>query len=160
MNELWKILIDYPKYKISNFGNLKSGYTNKLLKFSKDKDGYLQVNLFKNKISKTHKIHRLVAIYFVENPENKPQINHKDGIKINNYYKNLEWCTTQENTSHALKNNLADAKGEKHGGSKLITENIIDIRISNLSKKELAIKYNISFQTIYDIISRRRWKHI
>lgn len=160
MSEMWKPINDYPKYEISNFGNVKSNYKNKLLKEQKDKDGYFQVNLFENKVSKTIKIHKLVALHFINNPEDKPQINHIDGNKQNNNYLNLEWCTTQENTFHAINNNLADAKGEKHGGSKLIPENIIDIRNSDLSPKELAIKYNICIQTISDIRLRKRWKHI
>lgn len=118
------------------------------------------MNLYKNKISKTHKIHRLVAKYFVNTVENKEQVNHIDGNKQNNHYSNLEWCTTQENTKHALENGLANARGEKHGASKLIPENVIDIRNSSLSPKELSIKYNICFQIVSDIKLRKRWKHI
>ena len=160
MTETWITVKNYPKYEISNFGNIKSTYKNKLLKFQQDKDGYFQVNLYENKIGKTHKIHRLVAFHFIENSENKLQVNHIDGNKQNNNYSNLEWCTTQENTKHAINNGLSDAKGENHGNSKLTSENIIDIRGSKLSPKELALKYNVCFQTISDIRLKKRWKHI
>ena len=63
--------------------------------------GYLQVALQKHKKRKDEKIHRLVAEAFIPNPENKPQVNHLDGNKLNNYYKNLEWCTNGENQIHS-----------------------------------------------------------
>lgn len=160
MNEIWKTIIDYPQYEISNFGNIKSNYKNKLLKGQKDKDGYFQVNLYKDKIGKTHKVHRLVAKYFIDNAENKLQVNHIDGNKQNNYYLNLEWCTTQENTKHAILNELTDAKGVKHGNSKLKESDVIEIRSLDLPLKDIAKKFNISFQHVSDIKLRKKWKHI
>ena len=160
MKEIWKSIKNYPQYEISNFGNIKSNYKNKLLKFQQDKDGYFQVNLYKNKIGKTNKIHRLVALYFVENKYNKLQVNHIDGNKQNNHYYNLEWCTTQENTKHAINAGLANAKGENHGMCKLKGKEVLEIRKLNLPLKEMAKKYNVSFQTISDIRLNKRWKHI
>ena len=104
--------------------------------------------------------HRLVAKHFILNDKLLKEVNHIDGNKQNNNYSNLEWCTTQENTKHAINNGLSDAKGENHGNSKLTSENIIDIRGSKLSPKELALKYNVCFQTISDIRLKKRWKHI
>ena len=60
----------------------------------------------KNRIQKIHKIHRLLAEYFIPNPDNKPCINHKDGNKLNNSLDNLEWVTISENTKHAYANKL------------------------------------------------------
>lgn len=77
--------------------------------------GYLITRLRYGKNYKTIQMHRLVAEVFVSNPENKPQVNHKDGNKKNNHYSNLEWVTNQENVDHAWANNLMPEKGYYKG---------------------------------------------
>jgi hypothetical protein len=100
MNEEWKPIENYEDlYWVSNFGNVKSKRKDK--KLSINLDGYYVVNLCKNGKIKTFTVHRLVAQAFVPNPKNKPFVNHIDGDKLNNYYKNLEWCTQSENMKHA-----------------------------------------------------------
>lgn len=104
MKEIWKDIINYEGlYQISNFGNIRSSYTNKLLKPSEDKFGYVRFSAIKDKKQKTLRIHRLVALYFIPNKNNYSQINHIDGNKSNNHYTNLEWCTDSENKKHAYK---------------------------------------------------------
>ena len=79
--EIWKDILGYEGlYQVSNFGRVKSTKFGKerILKLTKDKDGYLIVNLYKNNKSKTLKVHRLVAEVFLPNPYNLPQVNHKD----------------------------------------------------------------------------------
>lgn len=97
---------DYEgKYLISKDGIIKSAKTGKIKALISDAKGYQRVGLC-NKYLKTHKVHRLVAINFIPNPDNKPQVNHKDGNKKNNKVENLEWVTNAENSSHAYKTGL------------------------------------------------------
>lgn len=109
MTEVWKDIPGYEgKYQVSNLGNVKSlNYKRtgeeKLLKAVDTANGYCGVNL-RSKTS--HKslvnIHRLVGALFVPNPENKPQLNHINGIKTDNRAVNLEWCTASENQQHSV----------------------------------------------------------
>lgn len=97
-----KILINFNKnYSISNKGEIYSIRQNKILKQKIDKYGY-KVIILRDEQVKKHNIfiHRLVAIYFISNPNNLPCINHKDGNKFNNHVDNLEWCTVKENNLH------------------------------------------------------------
>jgi hypothetical protein len=110
-NEIWKNIEEYPKYQVSNHGRIKSLDFNgtkkkKILTPVVTRKGYLNINLYLNGKIKNIPIHRLVAKAFIENPENKPQVNHIDGNKKNNNVSNLEWCTNQENMLHAFKTGL------------------------------------------------------
>lgn len=102
MKEIWKDIPGYEgKYQVSNKGEIKNIKLNKYRKQRKDKDGYSIVDLFYNK-PKTFKVHRLVALSFIPNPKNLPQINHIDGNKLNNRVNNLEWCTPSFNSNHRI----------------------------------------------------------
>lgn len=99
------------KYKITNYGRVWSNYKNNFLKQGKDTKGYSIVYLsISHTKQKTTKVHRLVAIHFIDNPENKPQVNHIDGNKNNNHIDNLEWNTCKENVNHAIKTGLYNPK--------------------------------------------------
>lgn len=107
MQEVWKDIKNYEGlYQVSNFGNVRNVKTNKILKCSSDKLGYLRVYLYKNKKRKTEMLHRLIASTFIPNPQNKPIINHINGCKNCNEISNLEWVTAKENSIHAVNNNL------------------------------------------------------
>jgi hypothetical protein len=102
MNEIWKSVIGYEGYyEVSNYGSIRNSKL-KILKPSIWGAGYRTIKLSKNNIKETFTLHRLIAIAFIPNPENKPTINHKDGIKLNNNINNLEWVTFSENNKHAL----------------------------------------------------------
>lgn len=81
-------------------------YNEKIMKKASDKQGYQIISLSKNKKRKTYRVHRLIAKTFIENPQNKKEVNHIDGNKSNNCISNLEWCTRSENQIHAYKNKL------------------------------------------------------
>lgn len=99
--EIWKDITGYEGlYQVSTLGRVLSLRKNIILKPGNDKDGYLNINLSLNSKSKTLKIHRIVAKMFIENIDNKPQVNHIDFNKKNNNINNLEWCTIKENSMH------------------------------------------------------------
>ena len=105
MKEIWKPIKDFEeKYAISNYGKIKNIKTNKILKEKKNKRGYLYIGLFKNKKQYAFRINRLVAQAFIPNPNNYPQVNHKDENKLNNCVNNLEWCTAKYNANYGNRN--------------------------------------------------------
>lgn len=119
MQEIWK---DYNKdYQISNFGNVKNKISGQILRGTISK-GYVIVHLTINDKSYKKSVHRLVAELFINNPENKPIINHIDGNKQNNIYTNLEWCTQAENMQHASRTGLINTITQ--GGKKCIQKNL------------------------------------
>jgi hypothetical protein len=140
--ELWRSIKDYPNYQVSNLGSIRSlNYNNQKiinnLKPAICASGYYGVGFSLKGKTKTFLIHRLVGIYFITNPKNKLEINHKDGNKLNNHYNNLEWCTRLENAKHASNNNLL-RKGINHylygktNGNHHITKRIINTKTKEI----------------------------
>jgi hypothetical protein len=97
--EEWRVINDYPNYSVSNLGNVKNNTTNKIMR-QNVKGGYCCLSLVNNKKNYTFKVHRLVALAFLSNPDNKPTVNHKDKNRCNNKLENLEWMTHEEQMEH------------------------------------------------------------
>lgn len=118
--EVWKDIENYENlYQVSSYGNIKSKdrivkcwnnktrtIKGKIIKPMLLRDGYLYVHLYKNAIRKDYAVHRIVAKMFINNYEQKEEINHKDGNKQNNSVENLEWVTPSENILHAYRTGL------------------------------------------------------
>ncbi len=101
MMEEYKIITDYDNYSVSNFGNVRNNKTDRILKQSIDTHGYYKVSLCKDKKNKTCKVHRLVAEAFIQNPDNKRNVDHIDNNRLNNHVENLRWATIKENSQNA-----------------------------------------------------------
>lgn len=149
----------WPGYLITDYGMVWSEKVDRYLKPMLKKRGYLMVNLSQPGGERwTVGIHQLVAMAFVPNPENKPQINHKDGDKGNNRRTNLEWVTAQENHDHAWSLGLM-AKGEQVG--KLTEKRVLDIRAragGSETYDDIGCSHGVTKQTVCDIVKRRSWR--
>jgi hypothetical protein len=175
--EEWRDIKGYEgHYQVSNIGRIKSiarivesrkgVFLNKkeriLIPF-KNQDGYLKYKLSKNGVEKSFASHRLVAAEFIDNPFYKPQVNHINGIKDDNWVGNLEWVTSSENVVHSLKNNLKiPQKGSEHGMSKLTEIQVLEIRRIGRTKtlKEIAKIYNVDSTLISLILLNKIWNHV
>ncbi len=103
---MWKTLDFNPLYEVSTDGQVRKIENNYYPKFCKDKDGYLSCSLNNGDGTKTkYRVHRLIAMAFIPNPENKAEVNHLNSIRDDNRVENLEWCTRQENEQHAYRDN-------------------------------------------------------
>ena len=164
----WHPIPEYPNYKVSNEGNVLSLNYNgsgksKILKFG-DSRNYRNVTLYNYRHKKTFKIHRLVAEEFCINTKKYLEVNHIDGNKLNNNYKNLEWCTRKENANHAIRVlKIKSVKGQKHGQSKLRDKDVLYIYKEAKCGKPyspIAKKFNISKATITNIKKGLVWSHL
>lgn len=163
---MWKVLEKYSNYSISENGDLKNNKTNKILKSTIHKNGYKHLSikpLGRSGKCISLKLHREVAKYFVPNLDNKPQVNHIDGDKLNNHYTNLEWVTNQENAQHAANIDLLVIhKGQANILSKLKDVDILFIRNNYdlYGPRKLGRMFGVSHVTIININKRKTWNHI
>jgi hypothetical protein len=151
------------RYSATKDGKIYSNISNMYLKL-KIKVGYQYVNLTIPSINgvKQHqyRVSRLIALTFLHNPKNLPQVNHKDGNKLNNKVENLEWCSPSENILHAYKNSLnIQKRGEFHHLAKLSNKEIKEIKeLLKLKVKQykIAEKYNVNSAYISMINTNKR----
>lgn len=134
--ELWKPVKGFEDFfEVSSLGNFRrKGKEEKLIQHV-NKKGYKLVATKpygRNNGNKTFRVHREVALAFIANPENKPQVNHKDGVKTNNAVENLEWCTAKENVKHAWETGLSIP---------LLSTQVHNTKVSDEEIKEIYDKY-------------------
>lgn len=143
-------------YEITNKGEIINKRNNKIVKPEINSKGYLRVRIG----GKKYFVHRLVAEKYLKNKDNKPQVNHKDGNKLNNCVENLEWVTNLENRKHAVKNGL-QIQGSKCPWAKLTEEQVLYIRNNpNISSRTLSEMYNVSLGAINDVRNFKSWKQL
>jgi hypothetical protein len=173
MEEIWKDVIGYEGfYQVSNLGRVRSfdrlvkrnrHIKGRIHKLTLHSDGYYIATLYKENKEKKYKAHRLVAMAFVQNPNNKPFINHKDGNKLNNLPENLEWCTIVENNKHAFDTGLNIKSGENHHNHKISETQVLEIRSRPYQRgnaRMWAKEFGVSREAIQEIIARKTWCHI
>lgn len=171
----WKKINNYENYSVSNMGRVRNDRTRRVLKPGRDRHDYFFVGLHQDGTQKNFLVHRLVAVAFISNPLNLPDVNHKDLNKVNNKVNNLEWCTHLENMQHARRNGIkfgrfqknnkfASHVGIKNGRAKLNDKQILEIRTlyitNNYIQQKLARKFNVSQNHISRIVNYKNWKHI
>lgn len=166
-SEVWKPIEGYESfYKISNFGNIYSFRAKRNIVGDTDRFGYKRVSLFKNKSKKRFRVHRLVAMHFLEKLDSYMNlvINHLDCNPRNNNVLNLEWTTVQKNTIHALMNNrLTIPKGELNGQSILLEKDVVKILEmwnNGMSQKEIGKVFGVTRSAIAHVTQGNRWKHL
>ena len=174
LNEVWAKLVypivpdDLNRFEISNYGRLKNVLTQHIYKTNVLRSGYCSVRTtLGSESNKIHiLIHRAVAYTFLPNPNNLPEVNHKDGNKINNAVDNLEWCTAHENQQHKYDTGLIDKKlisGENNHHSKLTTEIVEYIRqnyikgSTDFGAHAMARKCDVAHTTILSILNHKTW---
>lgn len=162
-----KTIEGFDDYTITERGDILSHKRQEQRKLKPDlnKEGYLRVVLSSNGETFRYSIHRLVAIHFIQNPENKPFVNHIDGNKQNNNVENLEWCDCSENTKHAF-DNMLRVHGENAPNAQLSDEVVIkvcELIQSGKRRKEildLNLHDELTKSKFDDIRSRKCWVRI
>ena len=151
----------FEDYGITKSGKVYSFLTDKFLKYDTSCRGYCKVKLMDRILGKfiTCQVHRLVAVQFIKNPYNLPEVNHKDGNHANNSVYNLEWCTREYNQRHALETNLYKIE-EDSPRAKLTKDQVLEIyklAAQEKNKRKIAKIYNVSDSLIGEIIRGVRW---
>lgn len=154
---------NHNRYEISKNGIIRNLNNKKIKSQYVSDSGYYMVTFSYNNKSKPQRVHRLIALTFIKNPNNYRFINHIDGNKLNNSISNLEWCTHSHNMKHAFDTGLVNNTGVKNGMSKLTEENVIQIKVmlkNGFSQQKIADKFKVSRSCILKINLGKTWTHI
>lgn len=166
MEKRWSIVKDFPNYKISEIGEVVNLTTGKNVATPLHQHGYLCVRLWNKGKTRLCKIYRLLAIQFIPNPENKREVNHLDGNRMNHSLSNLEWTTASENMKHAVKNGLSKGqfkKGFDHQKAKLSKEDVYEIRRlreSGMKHRLIGEKFNITMDHACRIANKKLYSYV
>lgn len=151
--------------------NVSKDMKGKIMKIKTNNHGYCVIHLRKDQEDFHVSIHRLVARTFIPNPENKPCVNHMNGVKTDNRLENLEWCTISENTKHSIVTglytppdiSLYQKRGETHPNSVVNDDKVRQIRKmreEGMTLMAIADVFGISFSNVDRICRRLNWKHV
>jgi len=165
VEEIWKDVVGHEgHYLVSSVGRIYSIKSRKYLTLRKhNQSDYKTIMLCMESKPVLHLVHRLVAISFIPNPGNKPQVNHINGVKTDNRVENLEWCTHSENTLHAFKSGLMHAvenSGRFQNKYSELDQNQMIESLKTMSKKDVCSLFGISLSHLYTIIpvELKQWK--
>ena len=166
IEEIWKGVIyqgiDYSwRFECSNLGRIRNAINKHIYTPHKSGIGYFQICTTVNDKRKNIKVHKAVAESFIDNPNNLPVVNHKDGNKENNNVDNLEWVTQKENIQHAVRTGLMKS-GEKHHNVKLTDKEILEIRDlyrhKSYNQREIGEIYGVSRSHVSAIVLNNKRK--
>ena len=155
--ESYKLIVEYPNYKVSNLGNIKNKTTGLILKQVMNKDGYKTVSLSKDGKRWSSRVHRLVALAFIENPSNKPIVDHINRVRDDNRLVNLRWATNSENQMNKICNKK---NPDKVRGVSLQTSGE-DIGLWRARIKKSSVNYELGcYESFEEALAVRKQKEI
>ena len=156
--EIWKPSA-HENYLVSNHGRVKRIDSGRILTPKLNPDGYVIADLCAHGEVKRWRVHRLVALAFLENPEGKPHVNHLDSVKTNNHWRNLQWVTAAENNAHMH----ASGRREKDMPSRRLTplqrKAIKILRLEGtMTHEQIGEVLNLERRTVYEAAHSAWWK--
>ena len=169
--EIWRPVVGFPDYDVSNLGRVRSWYASssakrrgkpKILAQTVGSKGRMVISIHRDKKIFTRRIHRLVAQAFIPNPENRPQVNHLTGLYTDNRQGNLEWATKATDLEHAMKYGLVP-HGIDHALAKITPEIVREIRArcaNGEPQPEIAADFGITQSNVSCIYRRVSWKRV
>lgn len=159
MKEIWKPIFE-GMYAVSNYGRVRGKRTGAVLKPLVSVYGYEKINYHFPGGRRQCYVHDLVAAAFIGPKPARAHVNHKDGVKRNNFAGNLEYTTSRQNTHHAMRMGLLP-RGEKHYNAKLTRIDVTQIRAHfRGNADELARMFGVNRCTIHRVVNRHSWKHL
>lgn len=172
MGEVWKDIDGYVGYyQVSSHGRVRSLPRTVNGRFYKgrvrstklnNKKQYPKISLYVNGVSTYYKVHQLVARSFIPNPENKREVNHIDGNKLNNHIDNLEWVTSKENKEHNKKLGITRI-GSRHQNSIINEEIALEIKKmlhQGVKQKDIAKLFGIGESIVSEVKLEKTWVHV
>lgn len=165
---IWYGIPGNEKFLVNEAGDIKS-YLGTPIKTYISTNGYRAFSYYAGGGRKNHKmttmgVHRAVAKALIPNPRNLPEVNHKDGNKLNNHYENLEWVTSKENKAHAVKLGLGYI-GERNSHARLTPVQVLEIRKRHSdgaygTLELMGAEYGVGSSAIWSVVNKRTWRHI